>query len=462
MLFSTNIFLFAFLPVCLAIYYGLLRKRWARNRLLLLASIFFYAWGSVPHVFLMLGSIIINWAFALIIDNGGNERKRRTILTMAILTNVTVLFVFKYLSFTIVNLNAFFYCDWSVPQIALPIGISFFTFQAMSYVIDVYRGHDKALTSIYDVGLYISLFPQLVAGPIVRFEDFREQIQHRKESFDSICDGIYRFGYGLGKKVLIADNLAIVAEMAFQQHEPAILMAWLGAITFTLQIYFDFSGYSDMAIGLGKMFGFQFKENFNYPYISTSVSEFWRRWHISMGSWFRDYIYFPLGGSKVAKGRMFFNLFVVWAVTGLWHGANWTFIAWGMLQFIAIGIEKLVGLKTMNGVVRKSVGLVYTMLFVIIGWVFFNSATIAEGAHFVYAMFTNYDIGDILALTLIRENAVVLVLGIILSTPVYTFFRNKLSTRYQWIEGAMVSSIYVLSFIYVVKGSYSPFIYFNF
>lgn len=367
MLFSTNIFLFAFLPICLAIYYGLLGKRLIRNRFLLLASIIFYAWGSVPHVFIMLGSIVVNWAFAIAIDKRGEECKRKTILAIAVLTNVAVLFVFKYLSFTIVNMNALFHCDWSVPQIALPIGISFFTFQAMSYVIDVYRGHGKALKSVFDVGLYISLFPQLVAGPIVRFEDFEEQIQHRKESFSSVCDGIYRFGYGLGKKVLIADNLAIVAEMAFQQLEPSMLMAWLGAISFTLQIYFDFSGYSDMAIGLGKMFGFQFKENFNYPYISTSVSEFWRRWHISMGSWFRDYIYFPLGGSKVAKGRMFSNLFIVWAVTGLWHGANWTFIAWGMLQFIAIGTEKLAGLKTVNGVLRKSVGLVYTMLFVIVG-----------------------------------------------------------------------------------------------
>lgn len=462
MLFSSNIFLFAFLPVVLAVYYGLLKDRGRRNRFLLLASVVFYAWGSVPHVLILLGSIVANWFFANWIVKKVETKSRRWALAAAISFNVLILFIFKYLSFTIANVNTLFNCELNVPKIALPLGISFFTFQAMSYVIDVYKGKGKALRNPLDVGLYISLFPQLVAGPIVRFEDFNDQIQNREESFDSIREGLFRFGYGLGKKVLIANSLGVVAETAFAQSGPSLMMAWLGAISFTLQIYFDFSGYSDMAIGLGKMFGFQFKENFNYPYISASVSEFWRRWHISMGSWFRDYIYIPLGGSRVARPRVFLNLFIVWAITGLWHGANWTFVAWGMLQFLAIAVEKLFKVKEVKGFFRRGLGITYTLLFVILGWVFFNSPTIGDGARYISSMFNSTVLSDSLALTMLSENWLVIALGLMLSTPIYANLKKRLASSHQWVECCVVTCVYLLSFIFVVKGSYSPFIYFNF
>ena len=347
MLFSSSTFLFAFLPIVIFIYYVFLRNhRNLQNIFLLIASLIFYAWGEVAFVFVMMLSIIANYFFGLFVSRAKNTNKKKLPLVLSIVFNLSILFVFKYLVFTLTNINALFGANLAIPNIALPIGISFFTFQAMSYVIDVYRG-EEAQKSILNVGLYISFFPQLIAGPIVRYKTVAYQILHRKESFDDFSSGVCRFIIGMGKKVLLANSLAVVADAAFDGDiaNTSASFAWLGAIAYTMQIFFDFSGYSDMAIGLGKMFGFKFLENFDYPYISGSITEFWRRWHISLGSWFRDYVYFPLGGSRVkSKGRLIFNLFVVWLLTGIWHGANWTFIIWGLMYFVLLVIEKLTGM----------------------------------------------------------------------------------------------------------------------
>lgn len=464
MVFSTNIFLFAFLPCCLAGYYLLKGNRRKQNGFLLICSLLFYAWGGIAHLFLMLGSITANWAFARWVEGTANLKQKKCVLCMSVALNVLVLFVFKYLGFFCQNINLIAGTDLPIIHIALPIGISFYTFQAMSYVIDVYWGRKSALKSILDVGLYISLFPQLIAGPIVRYEDFAEQIYCREETLVGFSEGIFRFVYGLGKKVLLADTLSIVAESAFSSGSPSMVMAWMGAVAFTLQIYFDFSGYSDMAIGLGKLFGFQFMENFNYPYISTSVSEFWRRWHISMGSWFRDYVYFPLGGSRVKPVRRTMNLLIVWILTGLWHGANWTFVAWGLLQFIAISLEKTLKPQKIPNQTASIFGFLYTMLFVMGGWIFFNSASLKDGFRYLGALFWNKTMIDSFTVTLLKENVLFLLLGIVFSTPLYRRVKEKYSSKTGWnlVESAVMLLIFALSLVYIAKGSYSPFIYFNF
>ncbi|MBQ2747807.1 MAG: MBOAT family protein, partial [Firmicutes bacterium] len=357
MLFSSLIFLVVFLPCARTGYYGialiaklLSRKNAApedteenadiienripagrklQNIFLLIASLGFYAWGEPWFVLVMMLSILGNWIFGLLVNKFRESKaSSRAVIIVMLVFNLSIIFIFKYLCFTLEQINNITKAEIAIPDIALPIGISFFTFQAISYVIDVYREKGEMQKNLLNVGLYISFFPQLIAGPIVRYETISDQINNRRENWDDFAEGVCRFVIGLSKKVLLSNNFALIANQAFSYDAAdacSILFAWLGAIAYTLQIYFDFSGYSDMAIGLGKMFGFHFLENFNYPYISLSVSEFWRRWHISLGSWFRDYVYFPLGGSRVdTKARLVFNLFVVWFLTGVWHGANWT------------------------------------------------------------------------------------------------------------------------------------------
>lgn len=347
MLFSSSVFLFLFLPVVLLVYYLPLRRwRQGQNVFLLLASLGFYAWGEPWFVLVMLGSILANYGFGLWVD--ACKRAGRTCappLVTALAVNLGILFVFKYLTFTLGILNRLG-AAFVIPGIELPIGISFFTFQALSYVLDVHRDRGEVQRSPLKVGLYISFFPQLIAGPIVKYETVAQQIDHRKEIWADFSAGCSRFIVGLGKKVLLSNQLAVVADRAFGQGDGlSASFAWLGALCYTLQIYYDFSGYSDMAIGLGKMFGFHFLENFNYPYISRSITEFWRRWHISLSTWFRDYVYFPLGGSRVnSKAKHIRNLFVVWLLTGVWHGANWTFLAWGLFYFVLLVLEKYGGL----------------------------------------------------------------------------------------------------------------------
>ena len=344
MLFSSSVFLFLFLPLVLIIYYLALRRwRQGQNVFLLLASLGFYAWGEPWFVLVMIASILANYGFGLWVDACKRAgRSCRAPIVAAVTANLGILFVFKYLTFTLGILNSLG-AHFVIPGIELPIGISFFTFQALSYVLDVHRGRGQVQKSPLKVGLYISFFPQLIAGPIVKYETVADQIDNRQESWDDFAAGCARFIAGLGKKVLIANQVAVVADRAFNlgNGELSASFAWLGAICYTLQIYYDFSGYSDMAIGLGKMFGFHFLENFNYPYISKSITEFWRRWHISLSACFRDYVYFPLGGSRVSsKWKHIRNLFVVWLLTGVWHGANWTFIVWGLLYFVLLVLEK--------------------------------------------------------------------------------------------------------------------------
>ena len=380
-----------------------------------------------------------------------------------------IIFIFKYLMFTLTNINNLFNSNIAIPDIALPIGISFFTFQAISYVVDVYRGKGNVQKNIINVGLYISLFPQLIAGPIVRYETIADQIENRKESIASFNEGIKRFIIGLAKKVLIANQMAVIADYAFELNgdELSVLMAWLGAIAYTLQIFFDFAGYSDMAIGLGKMFGFQFLENFNYPYISKSATEFWRRWHISLGSWFRDYVYIPLGGSRVkTKKRHIFNLFVVWLCTGIWHGANWTFICWGLLYFVLLVFEKFTSYE-IDGKNPRTDWLkhVYTMIFVILGWVMFRADSISEATHYYSSMFSfNNQIVDDNFISYIRQFSPYLVAGCVFSTPIMAKIEERMNNKviYCITEVIVVLLLLIISISFIVKGSYSPFIYFNF
>lgn len=467
MLFSSSTFIFLFLPVVIFIYYVFLRKnRTLQNIFLLIASLIFYAWGEVSFVFVMILSIIANYFFGLYVYKSKKTRTKRIILVLSVVFNLSILYIFKYLAFTITNINTMFGSDIMIPNIALPIGISFFTFQAMSYVIDVYRGI-QVQKNVLNVGLYISFFPQLIAGPIVRYETVANQILYRKENFDDFSSGVCRFIIGMGKKVLLANSLAVVADAAFNSNisETSASFAWVGAIAYTLQIFFDFSGYSDMAIGLGRMFGFHFLENFNYPYISGSITEFWRRWHISLGSWFRDYVYFPLGGSRVkSKFRLIFNLFVVWLLTGIWHGANWTFIIWGLMYFVLLVFEKLTGLHKTKKL--KVIRHIYTLLFVVIGWVIFRADNLSEAFSYIGVMFgSNGTIIDNSAIFYVKENIVYFIFGIICSLPILTsvykkYLHNKKITPI--VMSVSLVIIILLSVIYIIKGTYNPFIYFNF
>mgnify|MGYP000462916860 CR=1 FL=1 len=469
LLFSSTIFIFVFLPCVLFGYYIVFRKkRKAQNVFLLLSSLFFYAWGEPWFVLVMITSIIFNWMFGLLVDTYREDHlKSRILITLTLVFNLSIIFVFKYLMFTLTNIRELFRYDFNIPNIILPIGISFFTFQAISYVLDVYRKKGEAQKNPLNVGLYISFFPQLIAGPIVRYQTIADQINGRKETLRDFSQGVCRFIVGLGKKVLIANTLAIVADRAFSLPvgELSVLMAWLGVLAYTFQIFFDFSGYSDMAIGLGKMFGFHFLENFDYPYISKSISEFWRRWHISLGTWFRDYVYFPLGGSRVnSNWRLVFNLFVVWGLTGMWHGANWTFICWGLMYFIFIAFEKLTGFEKRFRI--TPIRHIYTLLIVIFGWVLFRSDTIGQAWQYIQSMFglnTNAFI-DNTALINAMENKYIFLFGILFSVPFAKWFSNRFgkSKAVMILYPVIMALIFIISIASIVKSTYNPFIYFNF
>lgn len=469
MLFPSEVFLFVFLPVVLGVYYLFLRKtKHLKNIFLLVASLFFYAWGEPRYVWLMVGVILFNWFLGILVDKTRDQKVPvRILLTVMVLTNVGILGWYKYSEFVMLQVNRFLHTEFPVPEVALPIGISFFTFQAMSYVIDVYRGHGRVQKNPLQVGLYISLFPQLIAGPIVRYETIADQIENRVENLADFNAGVTRFCIGLGKKVLIANNMALIADHAFgliinNEFQASVGMAWLGAIGYTLQIFFDFSGYSDMAIGLGQMFGFHFEENFKYPYISSTVSEFWRRWHISLQTWFRDYVYFPLGGSRVSKPRLVFNLFVVWALTGIWHGANWPFLAWGLFYFVLLTFEKLSGLSKKN----YWWGHIYTMIFVIIGWVIFRSTGMGAAILYIKAMFGIGAKGfmDKAVWAYIAQNWIWFVFALIGCAPIMPRIDNKLGKYKAWniVYAVGIVVIFVVSVSFICNNAYNPFIYFNF
>ena len=467
------------MPAVVFVYYVLLK--WSRplqNVFLLLASLFFYAWGEPKFVLVMMLSIVINWAAGLFVSSfraSDRDRAARVALALAVVFNLIIIFIFKYLNFTVANLNSIAGLDLTVPGIALPIGISFFTFQAISYVVDVYRGKGTAQKNILYVGLYISFFPQLIAGPIVRYETVADQIRGRKETLDDFCSGMRRFAVGFCKKILIANNVAVVADMAFglsSKGELGTGMAWLGALAYTLQIFYDFSGYSDMAIGLGKMFGFHFLENFNYPYISKSATEFWRRWHMSLGTWFRDYVYIPLGGSRVTVPRHILNLFIVWLCTGIWHGANWTFILWGLMYFVLLVFEKYSGFNKLEGKGAGALKWVYAMFFVIMGWILFRADDLASAAEYYRACFGAGGSAAIDSpfLEYARQYAVYLFAGVLLATPAAKLAGERIQQKARGFSGAVCGAIYaaglmalfIASVSFLVKGSYNPFIYFNF
>ena len=470
MLFTSIEFLFLFLPLTLAGYFLLPFKGGLKNYWLLAASLFFYAWGEPSFVLMMLASIVFNYLMALLVDSRRGKAGAKAFLWLSVAGNLAVIGLWKYANFVTGILREVFPAlQGAVPQTSfvLPIGISFFTFQAMSYVIDVYRGEVKVQKNPFYLALYIALFPQLIAGPIVRYSTVAAQIVSRRTTLDMFSRGIIRFLYGFNKKMLLANIFAVVADKAFAAPDPGCAFAWLGALAYTLQIFFDFSGYSDMAIGLGQVFGFTFLENFDYPYISKSVTEFWRRWHMSLGSWFRDYVYFPLGGSRVGKARLIFNLFVVWTLTGVWHGANWTFILWGALYGVLITIEKITDLprKVEKSKMLRLCYQPFTLLMVLLGWVLFRAVDLPSAAAYLKAMFS-LSPGAVpgVAAYQFGELAVTLLFGLLLSTPLIRDFRRRHddSAAITLVDGVVQLALFVCGVSYLVISAYNPFIYFNF
>lgn len=464
MVFSSQIFLFCFLPVTL-IGYVLCRQTQLKNLWLLLVSILFYAYGAHLVVLVLFFSVTVNYVIAILLTKTRSEYKRRLLLALDVLLNLSYLFYFKYYNFFRDNLNAITGSSSEFERIALPIGISFFTFQALSYCIDVYRDESLVQKNIFNVALYITFFPQLIAGPIVRFSTISKEIGCRSVSAADLSEGSTRFVYGLGKKVLIANLLGIMVDNIYAMDSTQISVgaAWLAAIGYSLQIFFDFSGYSDMAIGLGRMFGFHFLENFNYPYISDSISEFWRRWHISLSSWFRDYVYIPLGGNRRGYRRQIFNLAVVWLCTGIWHGANWTFILWGVFYGLIIILEKITGFEKKN--VPGVISHIYTLFLVNLLWVLFRADNIGAAADMLRAMFgmTGNHLWDGTASFYLAENWTTLILGIIVSVPLIRTVSGRLPEKMRdLIRPFAVLVILAASVSFIVKGSYNPFIYFNF
>ena len=468
MVFSSTVFLFLFLPVVLTAYF-ICKNRTYRNVVLLLASLGFYAWGEPVFVWAMLTAIAVNWLGVWFMDRA-EGKNRKSICILLISGDVLLLFVYKYLSFVLGNIRAVLGEPENSFELALPIGISFFIFQMMSYVFDVYYGKCKAQKSIWKTALYVSLFPQLIAGPIVRYETVAVELDNRRELPEEFGQGIIRFIYGLGKKVLLANYLGLLADQIFDGGQAvSVLTAWLAAGFYTLQIYFDFSGYSDMAIGLGLVFGFHFPANFNYPYVSSSVTEFWRRWHMSLSSWFRDYVYIPMGGNRVTRARWIWNLFVVWALTGIWHGANWTFIVWGLYYFVLLLFEKSIAGRFLER--HRMTGHVYTMLAVLVGWVIFRCENLRMTVYFIGQMFGIGSLGlaDEVSAELLRSGAIFLVFAVGLSTPIVKKLMDHMSCETKINE--MIKTVFViatsavvclLSVLSCVKATYNPFIYFNF
>lgn len=477
MLFPSVEFIFAFLPIVLTVYFILLRRNvLLKNIWLFAASLFFYAFGEGSFILLMLGEILLDYLLALFLNRSQKRWARRTLLSIAIISNIGILGIFKYASFVCVDiLHLPPDAVGIAADIHLPLGISFFTFQALSYVLDVYMGKVAATGSFLNVGLYVSFFPQLVAGPIVRFTDIADAINNRKESIDGFSSGVVRFLIGLSKKVLIANNMALVADAAWKliigdRLEASVAMAWLGAISYTLQIYFDFSGYSDMAIGLGKIFGFDFPENFKHPYIATSLTEFWRRWHISLSSWFRDYVYIPLGGSRRGEARTYINLMIVWLLTGIWHGANYTFVVWGLLYGILLMIEKVICAHKAirkQSLIQRIAGHFYTMIVVTLAWVIFRSDSINDAVIYILGMFGRGSgkLVDRVFVAYLKQNICFYIPAMIGCIPILESLELKFGEKnpiYNVAFGATVLAGFVISVSYIINNGYNPFIYFNF
>lgn len=472
MIFSSIFFVFAYLPIVLILYYLVPFK--FKNLVLLLVSLVFYAWGEPVYVVLMLFSIAINFVSGLELEyfiDRGEMRKAKYACIVTAAINLGVLGFYKYYGFVIENLNAILPFDIPYTKLALPIGISFYTFQTMSYVIDVYRGKVKAQHNPITFGAYVSMFPQLIAGPIVRYSDVEQQLMKRTMSIRKFGDGVMWFLQGLGKKVLIANNMGSIYEAiaVLGASETSVLTAWIGCFAYTMQIYFDFGGYSDMAIGLGKMFGFEFLENFHYPYVSTSVTEFWRRWHISLSTWFREYVYIPLGGNRKGDSRTITNLLIVWMLTGFWHGAAWNFVAWGLYYGIILILEKFVWgqyVEKWPGTVRH----IYAMVLILIGWVLFFSPSLGYALKYVGVMFGIGASGlmDKLGWFYLLSNWLIYLMAVLGSSSIgYRLMRNIQRApgsrvgKYT-MTGVMYLVMFALSLAFLVTQSFNPFLYFRF
>lgn len=468
MLFSSIVFLFTFLPAVMILYY-LLPVRF-RNVILLLASLVFYAWGEPVYLFLMLLSILFNYFSGLdIARNLQDKRAAKRSLVFNLIINLAVLGFFKYEGFVLDTLNGILPVHISYHALPLPIGISFYTFQILSYIIDVYRGNVKVQTNLPNFALYVTMFPQLIAGPIVQYADVDEQLASRKVSWTKFGEGSMYFIRGLAKKVLLANTSGMIfTEVSgLAKGNIAVMTAWLGAFAYMFQIYFDFSGYSDMAIGLGKMFGFEFNMNFNYPYVSKSITEFWRRWHISLSSWFRDYVYIPLGGNRVSKIKHIRNLLIVWFLTGLWHGAAWNFVAWGLYYGVLLIIEKYLlspVLDRLPDVVRH----IYSIVLVVIGWVLFFSSSFGQAADYIRVMFGAgvHGFADRESMYLLTSNLILWLILIFGSTPLVHFRYEHMLRSKKWnttiINSVVYAALFIVCIAYLVTETYNPFLYFRF
>lgn len=466
MVFSSTIFLCVYLPLVLLGYYICPKK--GRNLFLLIASLVFYAWGEPKYVFLMIFSILVNYIFGRLMDKHRENKKRlKLMLVLSVVIDIGLLSVFKYTDFIITNVNAIFGANFDLLNIALPIGISFYTFQAMSYTIDVYRNDVRVQKNLIDFGMYITMFPQLIAGPIVRYADVQDQLAERSVTTVDFSEGVMRFVVGLGKKVLLANQMgAVWSDIYALGGDVSALMAWTGAIAYTFQIYFDFSGYSDMAIGLGRMFGFKFPENFRYPYQSVSITDFWRRWHITLSTWFKEYLYIPLGGNRRGLTRQALNLLIVWSLTGFWHGAGWNFVLWGLYYFVILFIEKLFLLKALDKL-PKFFRHVYALLLIIIGWVIFASDDVSVLLPFLGSMFgANGAIGGMDVYTLLTK-AALLVICCIASTELpkklFLSATGAMNEKAAFtIKSVMTIALLAMSMILLIGDSYNPFLYFRF
>ena len=467
MVFSTPIFLFYFLALTLLVYYLVPRK--LRNPVVLIASLFFYYWGEQTYVAIMFLSTAIDYTHGLLVERckaKGNDKGARMAVASSVIFNLALLLFFKYWDFLAASFQAMGLNFMPVLGIHLPIGISFYTFQTMSYTIDVYRGDTRAQRSIINFGTFVTLFPQLIAGPIIKYKDLGDQIDQRDTSVEKFASGVQMFMIGMAKKVLIANNVGMLWDTykAMAPGDLTVAGAWLGVIAFTFQIYFDFSGYSDMAVGLGRMLGFEFLPNFNYPYISKSITEFWRRWHISLSTWFREYLYIPLGGNRCSKPRWMFNLLVVWAATGIWHGASWNYLLWGLYFFVLLMLEKFFLLKALNKA-PAVIGHVYTLFLVVVSWAIFALEDFSQLGAYLKVMFgmggvplTNSDFGYYLTSYL-----PILCLAAVASTPLgATLYRKAPKKAAQAVGALLILAGLTVCTAYLVDGTYNPFLYFRF
>ena len=457
MVFSSIPFLYYFLPAVMAVYFLVPRK--LKNAVLLFFSLLFYGWGEPKLLWLMVGTIVLFYLCGLAIHRAQKQGWKKTWLTVSVVVSLSLLGLFKYADLFVSSLNSLTGLSIPLLKLALPVGISFYTFQCLSYTIDVYRGNVPAQKNIISFGAYVALFPQLIAGPIVRYIDIARQLEEREHSLEDIRLGARRFLVGLGKKVILADNFALLVRLFRESNEPTVLFYWMYAVAFALNIYFDFSGYSDMAIGLGRCFGFRFIENFNYPYLSKSVTEFWRRWHMSLGSWFRDYVYIPMGGNRVPKLRWFFNILTVWALTGLWHGAAWNFVLWGLLFAALLLLEKLV---PAIGKLPKALRHFYVLLAVVLSFVLFNAEGFTQLGSDFACLFGLGGLPLVGKETLYRllSFAPLFLAGFVGCGPWVKNLTVKLEKP--WLEAIVMAVLLIVCTAYLVDGSFSPFLYFRF